>query len=106
MVLLFTDPCRLRVLFPVVPLAGPWILSPNAPVTLPLKLPVRENEPVAVAPLLKQALLVVNLRFVPVTLPSLFVVSVVVNANTWVPLWSVKLAVQFPLTLLLLLLFE
>lgn len=82
------------------------MFSEKPPDTFPLKLPVRENAPVAVAPLLKQPLLVVNFMLVPVTLLSLLVVRVVVNANTWVPLWSVKVAVQFPLTLLPLLLFE
>jgi hypothetical protein len=102
-VLLFSVPCRLSVLFPVLPVDGLWIFSEKPPVTAPLKFPVRENAPVWVAPLAKQPLLVLNVRLVPVTLLSLLVVSVVVNANAWAPLWSVKVAVQFPLTLPLLL---
>ena len=107
MMLLFSVPCRLSVLFPVAPVAGLWRLSEKPPVTLPLKFPVSENAPVAVAPLAKQPLLVVNVTFVPVTLPSLFVVSDVVNPNTGAPLWLVKVAFAFPLrALALLLLFE
>jgi hypothetical protein len=87
----------------VLPVAGPCMFSEKPPVTLPLKLPVRENAPVCVAPLAKQPLLVVNVRLVPVTVLSLLVVSDVVNANTGVPLWLIKVAVQFPLTLPLLL---
>ena len=83
MELLFSVPCRLSVLFPVAPVAGLCMFSEKPPVTLPLKLPVRENAPVWVAPLAKQPLLVLKVRLVPVTLPSLLVVSDVVNANTW-----------------------
>jgi hypothetical protein len=103
MVLLFSVPCMLSVLFPVLPVEGLCMFSEKPPVTLPLKLPVAENEPVAVAPLAKQPLLVVNVTLVPVMLLSLLVVSDVVNANTGLPLWSVNVAVQFPLTLVLLL---
>jgi hypothetical protein len=103
MVLLFRVPCMLRVLFPLAPLAGLCMFSEKPPVTLPLKLPVSENAPVAVAPLAKHPLLVVNVRLVPVTLLSLLVFSEVVNANAGLPLWSVRVAVQFPSTLVLLL---
>lgn len=103
MVLLFNVPCMLSVLLPVAPVAGLWRLSEKPPVAFPLKFPVTENAPVAVAPLAKQPLFVVNVTLLPVMLLSLFVFSEVVNANAWAPLWSVKVAVQFPSTLVLLL---
>ena len=46
MVLLFNVPCMLSVLLPVAPVAGLCMFSEKPPVTLPLKLPVRENAPV------------------------------------------------------------
>src|SRR5580700_10322392 len=63
MVLPFTAPCRASWLFvPVEDVVEMFI--PNVPVTLPLKVPLRPNEPVCVVGLEKQEPLVVNLRLV------------------------------------------
>jgi hypothetical protein len=71
----------------------------NAPITLPLKFPLRMNEPVSDPPEAKQGVAVVKLRLVTVTTVLLFCIREVVNANTGVPLESDNAAVQFPVTL-------
>src|SRR5579872_1114290 len=82
-------------------------LMPNLPFTLPLRSPLKVNEPVSVSPDVKHDEFVVKLKFVKATDPSLLTVIVVPKANTgeFPPLTSV--AFQFPFTLLgLALLFE
>ena len=46
------------------------MVIPNAPVTLPLKLPLRVTEPVSLVCELKQGVAVVKLRFVTFTVVS------------------------------------
>jgi hypothetical protein len=91
-VLLFTVPCRTRVL----PLGVPdVIVNWKAPVILPLKLPLRTKDPVCDPPEVKHGVDVVKLRFVPVTEVPLLWLKVVVNVKSCVP---VSVAVQLPVT--------
>jgi len=100
-VLLFTVPCRVSVL----PLGVPDVMvNWKAPVILPLKFPLRTNDPVWDPPEVKQAVDVVKLRLVPVTTTvPLPCVSDVVNAKAGVPSVFVSVAVQFPATVFALL---
>jgi hypothetical protein len=69
-VLPFTAPCRASWLFVPVEDAVEMFI-PNDPLTLPLKVPLRPNEPVCVVDPEKQEPLVVNLRLVMLIDPPL-----------------------------------
>src|ERR1700730_3028237 len=75
------------------------MLSWNAPVTLPLKFPLRMNEPVSDPPDEKQGVAVVKLRLVTLTAVPLLWLRDVVNAKVGPPLGSDNAAVQLPFTL-------
>lgn len=80
---------------------------PNLPFTLPLRSPLKVNEPVSVSPDVKHGEFVVKLKFVKATDPSLLTVIVVPKAKTGAFPPLTKVAFQFPFTLLgLALLFE
>ena len=94
----FTVPTRASALPVGVP---DCTVMPNLPFTLPLKSPLKVNEPVSVSPDVKHDESVVKLKFVKATDPLLLLTVIVVpNANTgeFPPL--TKLAFQFPFTLL------
>lgn len=95
MALLLTVPWRASV-FPLG--VAEVIVSWKVPVILPLKLPLRMNDPVSVTAEVKQPVEVVNVRFVPVTVLPLLCVREVVNAKAGVLSALVKLAVQLPLS--------
>jgi hypothetical protein len=67
----------------------------KAPVTAPLKFPLRTNDPVCVPPEVKQGVAVEKTRFVPVTAVPLFCISEVVKVRFSDP---VSVAVQLPVT--------
>jgi len=69
----------------------------NEPLRLPLKFPLKTNEPVSVAAEVKHPVEVVIVRFVPVIMVPLCVKDVV-NAKAGVPSVLVKFAVQFPVS--------
>lgn len=72
------------------------------PLRLPLKFPLSVKPPLAVVlPCAKQGFVVVTFRFVTDTELSLFWNIVMVNAKFGEPFVPVRVAVQFPLTLLL-----
>lgn len=80
---------------------------PNLPFTLPLKSPLRMNEPFSVSPEVKHDEFVVKLKFAKATDPLLLLTVMVVpkvNTGEFPPL--TRLAFQFPFTLLALELFE
>ena len=68
-VLPFTAPCKASWFVPVEDVVEMFI--PNVPVTLPLKVPLRPNEPVCVVGPEKQEALVVNLKLVMLIDPPL-----------------------------------
>jgi hypothetical protein len=74
---------------------------PNLPLTLPLKSPLKANEPVSVSPDVKHDEFVLKLKFVKVTDPLLLLMLIVVpNANTGELLPLTRVAFQLPFTLL------
>ena len=75
------------------------IFIPNVPVTFPLKLPLRPNEPVSVVVDEKQEPLVVNLKLVTLIDPPLCSVKSVVKAKAGELSGFVKFAVHVPLIL-------
>src|SRR5579863_9772387 len=94
----FTVPTRASALPEGVP---DCTVMPNLPFTLPLKSPLKVNEPVSVSPDVKHDELVVKLKFVNATDPLLLLTVIVVpNANTGELPPLTKLAFQFPFTLL------
>ena len=71
---------------------------PNVPFTLPLKLPLRENDPVAVWPEVKHGDADVMVRFVTLSEPSLLTTSDVPSVKVGLLLLvSVSVALQLPL---------
>src|SRR6516164_7033985 len=82
----------------VSPLGFPdVIVSWKAPVTLPLKFPLRTNAPLPVSPETKHGVCVVKVRLVTVTVVPTICVKVVVSANTGALLVLVRVALQLPL---------
>jgi len=73
------------------------IVNWKLPVTLPLKFPLKTNDPVSVAAEVKHPVEVVIVRFVPVIMVPLCVKDVV-NAKAGVPSVLVKFAVQLPVS--------
>lgn len=97
MVLFFAVPCRLSVF----PLGFPDLtISWKAPVTLPLKFPLRAKEADSVSSETKQGVWVVKLRLVTLTELPLICVKVVVKAKACELFELFKVAVQLPLMLL------
>jgi len=99
--LLFAVPCNDSLLLPFEPVAPDCTVSVNAPMTVPLKLPLKLKPPVSVDPEPKHGELVVNLKFVTVSSPVPIEVSTVVKPNTALPFTSSNVALQFPLIELL-----
>jgi hypothetical protein len=95
MVLLVTVPVRVNALPAGVP---DTIVNWKAPVTLPLRFPLSTNDPVCVPPEVKQPVVVVKLRFVPVTTVLFPCASDVVNMKAGVVSAFVNVAVQLPVT--------
>ena len=91
-----TAPVKVRVL-PIG--VDDCTVIPNLPPTLPLKFPPKVNDPLSVSES-KHGELVVKLKFVIVTVPSLFSVIDVPNAKTGVFPPLIRLAFQFPLMVL------
>jgi hypothetical protein len=81
--------------------AGDWDCTAklNLPVTLPSKLPPRVNDPVAVSPETKQGEGELKVKLETTSVPSPFTASDVPKANAGLFPLSVRVAVQFPLTL-------
>src|SRR5262252_1466279 len=92
-----TSPLSVRTLLS----EGNWVDTViwNCPVTFPLKLPARTNEPVCVVGVVKQDPSVVNLKFTMLRLFPEPWARLVVNANCIPAEVSVRAADQFPLTL-------
>jgi hypothetical protein len=94
-VLLVTVPVRVNALPAGVP---DTIVNWKAPVTLPLRFPLSTNDPVCVPPEVKQSVVVVKVRFVPVTTELFPCASEVVNVKAGVVSAFVNVAVQLPVT--------
>jgi hypothetical protein len=96
--LLVSVPANTSVFDPLEFDAGDWIVIPKVPVVTPPVLPARVKVPVAVDPVSKHDCEVVKLRLVTLTMLPLWV-SDTVKLRSCVP---VRVAVQFPLMVLLL----
>jgi hypothetical protein len=95
-VLLFTFPVNVKVL----PLGDPErMVNPKRPLTLPLKSPLRENDPVCVSPETKHGDDVVNVKLVMLKPLAAIWLKVVLNAKAGVPSVLVSVATQLPLIL-------
>lgn len=90
----FAVPLSVSVLPEGVP---DFTIIPNVPFTLPLKFPVKPNDPEAVWPEVKHGDADVMVRFVTVSDPSPFTASDVPSVNAVVLLVSVNVALQLPL---------
>jgi hypothetical protein len=97
--LLVSVPVSASVFDPLEFELADWIVIPKVPVVTPPVLPARVKLPVAVAPVSKHDCEVVKLRLVTLTALPLWV-SDTVKLRSCVP---VRVAVQFPLIVLLLL---
>ena len=93
--------------FKVLPDGDPdFTVIPKLPLTWPLKFPPSVNEPLSVSPEPKHGELVVKLKLLTLTDPSLFTANDVPNAKLVVLLLPISVAFQFPLILVGLALFE
>src|SRR5579862_2182237 len=93
--------------FKVLPDGDPdCTVMPKLPFTLPLKFPPRVKEPLSVSPEPKHGELVVKLKLLTLTEPSLFTANDVPKAKLVVLPLPISVAFQFPLTLVGLALFE
>src|SRR5579864_4974889 len=74
-------------------------VKPKLPFTLPLKLPLRVNDPLSELAVAKQGELDVNLKLLMASEPSPFTMSEVPNVNMVALVESISVAFQLPLML-------